>query len=85
MASTTKDHQVMENLHQTLKSQELLPEKHLVDAGYIDTELLVTSAENFQVDLIGPAPSDSHWQARAGKGFALADFHIDWDQEVVRG
>ena len=66
MASTTKDHQVMENLHQTLKSQELLPEKHLVDAGYIDTELLVTSAENFQVDLIGPAPSDSHWQARAG-------------------
>jgi transposase len=84
MASTTKDHQVMENLHQTLKSQELLPEKHLVDAGYIDTELLVTSAENFQVDLIGPAPSDSHWQARAGKGFALADFHIDWDQEVVR-
>lgn len=46
MASTTKDHQVMENLHQTLKSQELLPEKHLVDAGYIDTELLVSFAKS---------------------------------------
>ena len=39
--ATTKDHEVTENVHQTLAAQELLPNKHLVDAGYIDTQLLV--------------------------------------------
>ncbi len=54
-----------------------------VDAGYIDSELLVTSNKNYQIDLIGPAPEDSQWQARAGKGFALTDFQINWDNLVV--
>ncbi|MDJ0577104.1 MAG: hypothetical protein QNJ65_18325 [Xenococcaceae cyanobacterium MO_234.B1] len=34
--STTKDHEVTDNVHQTLANQELLPQQHLVDAGYID-------------------------------------------------
>ena len=82
--STTKDHEVTENIHQTQAQQELLPEKHLVDAGYIDAELLVTSKNHYDVDLIGPAPGDSQCQSRAGKGFGLADFNIDWDKEIVR-
>lgn len=53
--------------------RELLPEKHLVDAGYIDADLLVSSRRNYEVDLLGPAPGDSQWQSRAGKGFGLAD------------
>ena len=36
------------------------------------------------MDLIGPAPGDSQWQSRAGKGFGLANFDIDWEQERVR-
>ncbi len=82
--ATTKDHQVTENVHQTLAEAELLPDKHLVDAGYIDAQLLVDSKNHYQVDLIGPAPGDSQWQARAGKGFSLANFEIDWEQEKVR-
>ena len=54
-----------ENLHQTLAEQELLPDKHLVDAGYIDAQLLVDSKNHYEVDLIGPAPRDSQWQSRA--------------------
>ncbi|MDJ0719017.1 MAG: transposase [Prochloraceae cyanobacterium] len=54
-----------------------------VDAGYIDSELLVTSNKNYQIDLIGPAPEDSQWQARAGKGFALTDFQINWENKLV--
>ncbi len=46
--------------------------------------MLVTSQKNYKIDLIGPATGDSHWQARAEKGFALADFKIDLDQEIVR-
>lgn len=77
-------HEVTENVHQTLADQELLPDKHLVDAGYIDAQLLVDSKNHYEVDLIGPAPGDSQWQSRAGKGFALANFEIDWEQEKVR-
>ena len=37
--TTTKDHQVTEPVHQALESQELLPQEHLVDGGYVDAEL----------------------------------------------
>ena len=82
-SSTKKDHEIMENLHGSLSRQDLSPSQHLVDAGYIDAELLVTSSQNYEIDLIGPAPGDSQWQAREGKGFGLADFKIDWNNEVV--
>ena len=39
--------------------------------------------KNYQIDLIGPAPGDSQWQAREGKGFGLTDFKIDWENQVV--
>lgn len=64
-SATTKDHEVTENLHQNLAELELLPDKHLVDAGYIDAQLLVDSKNHYEVDLIGPAPRDSQWQSRA--------------------
>ena len=82
--STNKDHEIMENLHESLSQQNLSPSQHLVDAGYIDTELLVNAKKNYEIDLVGPAPGNSQWQAREGKGFGLANFHIDWEQEVVR-
>ena len=66
------------------RSQELLPDRHLVDAGYIDAQLLVNAKNDYQVDLIGPAPRDSQWQSRAGKGFGLSDFKIDWEQQLVQ-
>ena len=44
--STNKDHEIMENLHGSLDQQSLSPSQHLVDAGYIDTELLVTAGQN---------------------------------------
>ncbi len=38
-----------------LAEVELLPHQHLVDAGYIDAQLLVDSKNHYDVDLIGPA------------------------------
>ncbi len=73
----------MENLHGSNWQQNLSPSQHLVDAGYIYSELLVTSNKNYQIDLIGPAPGDSQWQAPDGKGFGLTDFKIDWENQVV--
>ena len=68
-------------IHEALARRALLPTTHLVDTGYIDADLLVTSRERYGVDLFGPPRPDSHWQARAQQGFAAHDFRIDWESQ----
>ncbi len=43
-----------ESIHQSLADKELLPQEHLVDAGYVDGTLLVESQEKYNLELIGP-------------------------------
>ncbi|HLZ62962.1 MAG TPA: hypothetical protein VKR06_38930 [Ktedonosporobacter sp.] len=49
----TPDRHALPDIHAVLDKRELLPEPHLVDAGYIDAEALVASQEQYQVDLLG--------------------------------
>lgn len=37
------DREALPVIHAALQQQELLPEKHLVDAGYVDAESLLVS------------------------------------------
>ena len=67
-------------IHAALAQRDLVPSVHLVDSGFIDTELLVESDTQYAIDLLGPMRGDSNWQARAGQGFAAPQFHIDWEQ-----
>lgn len=39
-------------IHQGLADKALLPSTHLVDAGYVDAELLVNSRQQYGVDLL---------------------------------
>lgn len=73
------DHQVVDQVHEHLKEKKLLPYQHLMDAGYINANLLVGSKQEYGVELYGPSRPDTAWQARAGQGFAAADFNFDWD------
>lgn len=66
-----------------LATTDLLPTEHLVDTGYIRTSNLVASQRDHQIDLIGPIYEDRAWQAKADDGFALAQFRIDWQTQVV--
>jgi transposase len=75
------DDQVLESLHQALSQRGVLPEIHLVDAGYTDTEGLVSSQRDYGITLMGPVAADPSWQAKAGEGFDKASFLIDWEQE----
>ncbi len=52
--------------------------RHLVDAGYIDADLLIQSADQFGIELFGPTRSNSSWQSRTG-GIDATQFQIDWD------
>ena len=76
--STSPDIEALPQIHQGLADKSLLPSQHLVDTGYVSAQMLVESKETYQLDLVGPARQDFKWQARAGEGFAAADFQVDW-------
>ncbi len=82
--ATTPDDAVTAQIHQSLKQRDLLPDVHLVDMGYIDAELLVESEQQYQLDLLGPVRGDYRRQGQENKGFAAADFVIDWDARQAR-
>ena len=77
----TADGEMTPVIHAALAQRELLPAIHLVDTGFLDAALLVSSRADYQVDLVGPTRSDYHWQAREGTGFAVAHFQVDWEQQ----
>ena len=81
--ATTGDVELTDHIHQALAEKGLLPGEHFVDTGYIDTEHLVTSRENHALDLVGPAPLDSTWQAKNEQGFAHPCFAIDWEAQTA--
>jgi transposase len=82
-AAPIADGDVTERIHTSLAKHNLLPSKHIVDTGYLDADLLVSSQTQYQVELLGPTRLNYRWQAKAGKGFAADNFVVDWQQEVV--
>ncbi len=68
-------------IHQALHGRDLLPTVQFVDSGYLDAPNIVASRDDHGVELRGPARPDDQWQARAQNGFALRDFHLDWEGE----
>lgn len=69
---------VTEPIHQHLADKALLPTQHLVDRGYVDIELLLTSQTKYGLELVGPMRPNPGWQAAAKNGFSAADFKVDW-------
>jgi transposase len=43
--------------------------------------LLVSSQQNYGITLLGPVLSDNSWQAKAGKGFDVGSFQLDWQAQ----
>ena len=70
-------------VHAALAARDLLPGEHLVDAGYVSGQHLLTSELAYGVDLVGPMLLDTSWQAAADEGFDLTRFAIDWEGRTV--
>jgi len=77
--ATTTDVAMTGTIHTHLAAKGLLPDEHIVDAGFMTADHVVTSQVDHGVDLIGPVPADTSWQAKAGQGFDTACFGIDWE------
>jgi transposase len=71
-------------IHRALAGKGLPPSEHLVDAAYVDAQLLVSSREELGIDLLGPTRVDVSWQAKLEGGYGLDRFEIDWERERVR-
>jgi Transposase DDE domain len=81
--ATVQDDALTGPIHDALGAQQLLPREHLVDAGYTTAGHLLTSRTRHGIDLVGPVAASAGWQARAGNGFDLTQFTIDWVAQTV--
>lgn len=84
---TTKAHLTdvdqTDSIHQSLAERKLLPEKHFVDAGYVDATLLVSSKEKHDLELIGPVRDNVSWQSKNPEAYDLSRFKINWKTKQV--
>jgi transposase len=71
-------------IHQALAGKGLVPGEHLVDAAYVDAELLVRGREELGIDLLGPPRPNPSWQGKVEGGHTLDRFEVDWERERVR-
>lgn len=81
--ATVTDVEMLEHIHTGLDHRNLLPDEHIVDAGYTSAELMVSTQSDFSITLLGPLRIDNSPQARTSSGFARAAFTIDWDNHRV--
>jgi transposase len=79
--ANVQDVEMTQVIQEDLAHHDLLPDKQIVDTGYVDAELLVSSQQNYGIRLVGPVLSDNSWQAKAGKGFDVAHFSLDWQAQ----
>jgi transposase len=78
--ATTTDYEMTPQIHNHLAERALLPGEHLLDNGYMSSDHLVTSQAH-GIALTGPVAQDPSWQAKAGEGFDIAAFTIDWERQ----
>jgi transposase len=82
--ATTPDCIMGPTIHQDLASRDLLPSSHLLDSGYVDAEMLVTAQTAHQIDVVGPTFGSYSHQRRAGHGYDLGAFVIEWEAQQAR-
>jgi len=80
-AATTTDEALTETIHANLQQTELTPRQHLLDSGYITAPILVSSQQQYGIEVIGPARVDVKWQANTEQGIDASQFAIDWQRQ----
>ncbi|MCA9838547.1 MAG: IS1182 family transposase [Trueperaceae bacterium] len=77
------DNMQIPSIHEALKAKELLPEKHIVDMAYMDTELMVKSQKDYGVSLHGRMRLNHNWRSKTDGAYQVEDFSIDWSKQKV--
>ena len=72
--ATVTDNQMTGAIHDDLAGKSLTPGRHYLDSGYLSAAVVVSALTTWGIALIGPLLADTSAQARAGHGYARADF-----------
>ena len=76
-----QDHHALSAIQHNLAEKDLLPQQHLVDAGYMSAKRIIESHKHHHIELVGPVHSDPSWQARDPDAYDASVFEIDWDKQ----
>ncbi|MFC5724937.1 transposase [Streptomyces gamaensis] len=74
------DAAVLQDIHTALEGRGLLPDEHLVDAGYVDAGQIRRARHDHHVELVGPVKATTVTAQRAGIVFDNTRFTVDWDR-----
>jgi transposase len=81
--ATVTDHQMTTAICEDLAGKNLAPGRSYLDSGYLSAAVVVSALTTWGIALIGPLLADTSAQARAGGGYARADFAVDYDAKTV--
>jgi hypothetical protein len=81
--ATVTDNAMTSLIDDALAARNLAPARHYEDSGYLSAALVVQEARRHGTALIGPLLAGTSAQARAGNGYARADFTIDYEAGQV--
>ena len=81
--ATVTDNQMTGAIHDDLAGTNLVPGRHYLDSGYLSAAVVAAGHARHGIALIGPLLADTSAQARAGQGYARADFTVDYDTKTV--
>ena len=81
--ATVPDSQMTAAICGDLAAKNLAPGRGYLDSGYLSAALVVTALATWGIALIGPLLADTSTQARAGAGYARANFTADYDTRTV--
>jgi transposase len=81
--ATVTDNQMTTAICQDLVRKNLAPGRSYLDSGYLSAAVVVSALTTWGIALIGPLLADTSAQARAGAGYARADFTVDYDTRTA--
>jgi len=81
--ATVTGNQMTGAIHQDLAAKNLAPGRQYLDSGYLSAAVVVSALTTWGIALIGPLLAGTSAQARAGAGYARADFAVSYGTETV--
>lgn len=82
--ATTPDCVMGPSIQPDLAQRDVLPGTHLLDSGYVDAEFLASAPRLHQIDVVGPPFGSYSRQHRAGQGYGVDAFTLDWAAQQAR-
>ena len=81
--ATLADIRAVPLVHSALEKKQLLPDRHLMDAGYTSIEIMQATRSQYNVEMVGPTHQSSSWQDGTPEAYGVDRFRIDWDKKEV--